>query len=258
MAAQTATRPPAARSAFRKLAVTELRLFLREKAVVFWGMMFPVLLLVIFGSIPSFHRPSKDLGGLTTLAVYVPVLMVMVVAMLGISTLPGILAGYRERGILRRLATTPVGPARLLAAQLAVQGTVTIVTMAVILAVARLAYGVALPREAAGFLAALALTVAALLAMGLAIAALTPNSRAAYAVGGLLFFPMMFFAGLWLPIAVMPGVLRHLSHVTPLGAAVQALQDASLGHWPQPLHLCVLAVYAIVFSTAAVTLFRWE
>ena len=48
---------------------------------------------------------------------------------------------------------------------------------------------------------------------------------------------MMFFAGLWLPITQMPAVLRHISHATPLGAAVQALQDSAQGHWPHPLQL---------------------
>jgi len=89
-------------------------------------------------------------------------------------------------------------------------------------------------------------------------AAVAPSSRAASAIGAILFFPMMFFAGLWLPIAAMPAVLRHVSHATPLGAAVQALQDASTGHWPHLLQLVVLAGYAVVFSAAAVTLFRWE
>ncbi len=69
---------------------------------------------------------------------------------------------------------------------------------------------------------------------------------------------MMFFAGLWLPIAQMPSVLRHISHATPLGAAVQALQDSAQGHWPHPLQLLTLAAYAVAFGLAATRLFRWE
>ena len=258
MTASAGTYQRAGRTALARLTATELRLFLRERGAVFWGVGFPLLLLVIFGSIPGFHRPDSALGGLTLLDVYVPVLMAMVLALLGLSALPAFLAGYRERGVLRRLATTPVGPGRLLAAQLAVQAGVALVTMAVILAVARLAYGVTLPRQPAGFVVALALAVLALLALGLVVAAVAPGTRAASAIGTILFFPMMFFAGLWVPIAAMPSGLREAAHVTPLGAAVQALQDAALGHWPHPLQLGVLAGYAIVFSVAAVTLFRWE
>jgi ABC-2 type transport system permease protein len=69
---------------------------------------------------------------------------------------------------------------------------------------------------------------------------------------------MMFFAGLWLPIPNMPRVLQHISHATPLGAAVPALQNATLGHWPTSLQLLTLAAYAVAFGLAAAKLFRWE
>jgi ABC-2 type transport system permease protein len=56
----------------------------------------------------------------------------------------------------------------------------------------------------------------------------------------------------------MPSALQHISHATPLGAAVQALQDSWQGNWPQPLQLITLAIYAVVFGVAAARLFRWE
>ena len=87
---------------------------------------------------------------------------------------------------------------------------------------------------------------------------MAPSGRGANAIGALLFFPMMFFAGLWLPRAAMPPVLRDISDFTPLGAAVQALQDSAQGHWPHPLDLAVMACYALVFGVAAARLFRWE
>jgi ABC-2 type transport system permease protein len=56
-----------------------------------------------------------------------------------------------------------------------------------------------------------------------------------------LFFPLMFFAGLWLPIPSMLSVLQHISHATPLGTAVQALQYAPNGQWPHWQQLLILA-----------------
>jgi ABC-2 type transport system permease protein len=50
---------------------------------------------------------------------YVPIMIAFVLAMLAISVLPTYLATYREKGILRRLSTTPVQPSGLLLAQLA-------------------------------------------------------------------------------------------------------------------------------------------
>jgi len=117
---------------------------------------------------------------------------------------------------------------------------------------------VAWPRELAGFAVAGLLTAAALMAIGLFIAAVAPTGNVARGIGAIAFYPMMFFAGLWLPIPNMPRVLQHISHATPLGAAVPALQNATLGHWPTALQLVTLAAYALVFGAAAARLFRWE
>ncbi len=259
MSVTTVVSPAAARrSALRRLTVTELRLFLRERIGPIWGIGFPLLLLIIFGSIHSFRQPRQVFGGFTELDVYVPILIAFSLAILSLSALPSVLAGYREQGVLRRLKTTPIGPVRVLTAQLGVHLAVVVVMVAVILAVARLGFHVPLPRQLAGFVLAALLAAAALLAVGLFIAAVAPGARVAQAAGTILFFPMMFFAGLWLPIAQMPAVLRHVSHATPLGAAVQALQDAAQGHWPHGLQLLTMAAYAAAFGLAATRLFRWE
>ena len=92
-----------------------------------------------------------------------------------------------------------------------------------------------MPRQLAGFVLAALLAAAALMAVGLFIAAVAPNGRTAQVTGALLFYPLMFFAGLWLPIPTMPAVLQHISHATPLGAAVQALTDSAQGQWPTAL-----------------------
>jgi ABC-2 type transport system permease protein len=134
----------------------------------------------------------------------------------------------------------------------------SVVTLLLILAVARIAYHVPLPRQAAGFALSAALAVLALLSIGLLYAAVAPTGKAANALGAITFFPLMFFAGLWLPIASMPAVLRHISQATPLGAAVQALQDSWQGQWPHPVQLLTLAAYAVAFAVAAARLFRWE
>jgi ABC-2 type transport system permease protein len=250
---------PATTSALRKLTITELKLFVRERVGLFWGVGFPVVLLIIFGSIPGFRDPvSKSLPDVSILDAYVPTLIGFMLAMLALNVLPPVLAGYREKGILRRLATTPVGASRMLTAQLAIIFGVAAAALIVVLAVARIAYNVALPRQAAGFLIAAVLGAAALVSIGLFIAAVASSGRMANAVGAIVFFPMMFFAGLWLPIAAMPSVLRHISHATPLGAAAQAMQDSWQGNFPHPLQLIVLAAYAVVFGAAAARLFRWE
>ena len=243
-----------------RLTLTEAKLFVRERVGLIWGVGFPLLLLIIFGSIPAFRKPiSSSAPGLTVLDAYIPILIAFVLAMLALNALPSVLAGYREKGVLRRLSTTPVGPGRVLAAQLAVN----VVTFAGHAGPAARGGQARLRRPAGrgssrGFVLALVFAIAALFGIGLFIAAIMRTGRAAQATGTILFFPMMFFAGLWLPIAAMPAVLQHISHATPLGAAVQALTDSWQGHFPHPLQLITLAAYALVFCVAAARLFRWE
>jgi ABC-2 type transport system permease protein len=246
-------------SALRKLTVSEFRLFLRERIGPIWAVAFPVLLLVIFGNIPGFRTAvSPSTPGVSVLDAYLPILISFTVAMLALNVLPPVLAGYREKGILRRLATTPVGASRVLTAQLIITVGTTIVTLVVLLAVARLAFHVPLPRQAGGFILAVLLAMAAMFSLGLVIAAVAASGRVANGVGAILFFPLMFFAGLWLPIASMPKVLQHISHATPLGATAQSLQDAWSGTFPHPVQLVTLAIYAVVLGVAATKLFRWE
>ena len=160
--------------------------------------------------------------------------------------------------MLRRLKTTPAGPVRVLVAQLAVKLAVAVAAVVVIVAVARLGYGVAAPRQLAGFAVASLFAAAALMATGLFVAAVAPSAGIARGVGAILFYLMMFFAGLWLPIPGMPPALQHISHATPLGAAVPAMQNATLGHWPAGLQLVTMAAYPVAFGLAAARLFRWE
>jgi ABC-2 type transport system permease protein len=145
-----------------------------------------------------------------------------------------------------------------LAAQLMVNTGSAAVMVALILVVGRLAFAVPFPLAPGIWVVVALLTTAGMLAIGLFIAAVAPNGRVAGAIGQILFYPLMFFSGLWLPIPSMPAVLQHISHATPLGAAWESFQDADLGRWPPALALLTLVAYAVAFGVAAAMLFRWE
>lgn len=74
----------------------------------------------------------------------------------------------------------------------------------------------------------------------------------------LLYFPLLFFAGVHIPLQVMPEGVRTISLFTPAGAAVQALSDGWVGTVPQTSSLLVMAAYAVVAGSLAVWLFRWD
>jgi ABC-2 type transport system permease protein len=245
------------RRAFAKLTQAEARLAWRRPIGLVLGLALPVLLLALFGSIPSFRHPAKGLGGLTALQLYLPVLVVLVLAAVAFFSLPVPLAGYREQGILRRLSTTPVPPAWVLGAQLLVNACIGVAGLVILLAAATAGLGLT-TRSPGGFALATALAGLACLGIGLCIAGTARTTSAASGLGALALYPLMFFAGLFVPLPVLPTVVRQISDWTPLGAAVQALQHAMQTGFPPARSLLVLAGYAVVFGSLAVRYFRWE
>jgi ABC-2 type transport system permease protein len=243
---------------YTKLTQSEFRLFVREPVLVFFGVFFPSILVIILGSIPAFRKPVDELGGATVVGLYVNIAVLLLLAMLALQATPLVLATYRERGVLRRLETTPARPITLLAAQLSVSLGTAIVSAVLVLAIGRIFFSVALAAQFGSFLIGFVLAAVAIFAIGLFIAAVVPNAKAAQSTGTLLFFPLMFFAGLWVPRESMPKLLQRIADFTPLGAAERALHDAAGGHWINGLSLTVLIAYILVFGAAAAKLFRWE
>ncbi|MDF3143550.1 MULTISPECIES: ABC transporter permease [unclassified Streptomyces] len=236
----------------------ELRLFRREPGALFWILLFPTLLLVILGSIPSFRDPQADLGGLRTVDVYVPVAVLLGLIVGGLQAMPQTLTGHRERGILRRMSTTPVRPTALLSAQMLVFGGAALASALLALAVGRLAFDVRLPEQPFGYLLALVLAALVALALGAVISALSRTTKIAGAIGSAVFFPSMFCAGVWAPVQTMPDVLARIVGCTPFGAAAEALNRAAAGDWPGWTHLGVVAAWTVLLTAAASRWFRWE
>jgi ABC-2 type transport system permease protein len=187
-----------------------------------------------------------------------PVVILMGAALICLIASAGVLAGYRERGVLRRFGTTPAGATRVLAAQLMVNLTMALIMTAVVVTVARLAYHVPLPTQFGGFILTLLLAIMALMGIGLGIASVAKTGRVAQGLGALCFYPMMFFSGLWLPVPQMSPMLQHISHLTPLGAAATAMADTLGGTFPPLRYLGVLVCWAVVSGLLARRLFRWE
>lgn len=237
---------------------TEVRLFRREPGSVFWILLFPTLLLVILGSLPSFRQPDAGLGGLRTIDAYVPVAVLLGLVVGGLQSMPQTLTGYRERGILRRMAVTPVRPSALLSAQMLVYGGAALASALLALAVGRLAFDVRLPEEPFGYALALLLADLAALALGSVVSALSRTTKIAGAIGSAVFFPAMFCTGVWLPVQAMPDRLARIVGWTPFGAAAQALNRAAAGHWPGWGHLGVPVLWILVLTGAASRWFRWE
>jgi ABC-2 type transport system permease protein len=106
--------------------------------------------------------------------------------------------------------------------------------------------------------AVLVVLTCAMLAIGLLVTAVAPTGRTASVIGGMLFFVLMFLAGLWVPRALMSESLRQASDYTPLGAGVRAMQDAIFGGGPALAPLALLGAYAVISAAVAARAFRWQ
>jgi ABC-2 type transport system permease protein len=258
VATPTANKPPQQRrGGFPSLVRVELKLLAREPMALFWSLIFPLVLLVVIGSSTS-DKPKASLGGLRFIVVYTPVLMTFTLTLMAVSSMPATLVSYRDKGYLKRLSTTPIGAARLLGAQLVIVAGLSIGVVILIMLVSHFAFNVPLPSEVIGFILSILLTMSAVASLGLLIASLASTPRVAGAIGSILFFPLMFFAGLWVPQAQMSAPLRAISQYTPLGAAVPSIMNSNFGNWPGTTHLLVLAGYTLIMLRIASRFFRWD
>jgi ABC-2 type transport system permease protein len=246
------------RAAFGKVLLNEARLAWRAPRGLIFGVGLPAVLVVIFGALPKDQVRHATLGGLTRFNVEVPVLIAFVIAIMALYSLPVPLASYREQGILRRLSATPARPSWVLAAQVVVNLVFALAGLLIVVVVGATAFGESAPKTLGGFVLAIAASLAALFAIGLAIAALAGSAAAAHGIGVALLLPLMFFAGLWLPRQEMTAWLQHVSDYSPLGAASQAMQVAIQGTFPAAAVLLTLVGYAAVFGFLAARYFRWE
>jgi ABC-2 type transport system permease protein len=233
-------------TALLRLTRVELTLLGRDIGAIVALLAIPLFVLLSFGLVYA----VKDTA-LPSIAV------ALSLALNALYSVPGALGNAREQGILRRLATTPVHPAALLAAQLLTHLLLAAVSL-MLLVGAALLLGVSLPRHVGGALAAITLGVTALFALGVLIAAVAPNGRAATGIGVLLYFPLSLLGGMTIPREQLPPLLARIGDLTPLGAFRQAIQQSWAGAAPEPLQLIILALYAVILGAAAVVLFRWE
>lgn len=242
-----------------KIIRVEAKLFLRDPVGAFFAVAFPALLILVLGlAMPGFREPADELDGRLPLEAYLPITMMLAIATVTMMTLLNVVSSYRERGILRRLSTTPVSPAAVLVAQVAVNVAALLVACGLAWLVAATVFDVPPPGNVAAFVLAFTLGAAAMCALALLVAAVTPSARASMGIGQLIYFPMMFFAGVWTPGPLMPDLVRRIADFTPLGAASLAVQDAWAGSWPTLTHLAVMVAFTVVLGGFAARCFRWE
>jgi ABC-2 type transport system permease protein len=235
----------------------QAKLALREPYALGIGVGLPVILLVVFGFISKNVKGNVAGTGLTVIDLWIPTLMVISFIAIAIS-LPNTLVRDREIGWLRRISTTPVHPSRLLATQLILDLAIAAAAIIILIVGGQAIFGAPLTVDVPWFVLSVVLAIAEIFSLGLVVVALVRTQAAASAVGGLLFFALLFLSGLWVQPVQVGAPLRTIMWYSPSGAAARAILYSVFNRTPLVTTLVALAGYALVFASVAVRCFRWE
>lgn len=245
------------------LTLTETRLFLRDFGTWFFALLFPTVLLVGIGlAIPGMREEITELPppwhGMAAIHIITPVALATALGTVALVTLPVYIADYRHQGVLRRLSTTPMRPQGVLVAHVVINVVAVVVASVLAALTALLLFDSPMPRQLLLTVVAFVLGAAAMFGIGLLIAALAPKGSAASGIGMLIYFPMLFFAGLWTPGPMMSETLATVASYTPLGAASQAMSTAWFEGGVPAHQMVVMLAYVVVCYPVAAKVFRWS
>jgi ABC-2 type transport system permease protein len=234
--------------------------FWRNPAAVFFTVMFPVVLLLIFATVFSGKTIDVD-GGIEITAYYVPAIITLAVISATMQSLAMSLVIAREDGRLKRGRGTPM-PAWVFIAGRVGNSIVTALLMLILIAVlGRVLYGVAIPwGEAPAILVTLVVGAAAFSCLGIALTAAIPSQDAAAPIVNALLLPLYFLSGVFIPDDELPdGVIDFANHF-PIRDFFQAFFNAYLPGGSSGVdwgNLAVVAIWGVAGLLLAVRFFRW-
>jgi imidazolonepropionase-like amidohydrolase/ABC-type multidrug transport system permease subunit len=231
-----------------------LRLTMRDRTVLFFNYLFPLLFFFIFG----FMMHAEQGGAIVQI-----VNMVLVIGILG-SGFFG--AGMRtvmdrEANILRRFKVAPITAGPILVSQLVVGLVHYIPVTVLVLVLAHFIYGMPPLEHPWSLMTFVLIGVLAFRAMGSIIGAVANSMAESQIIIQLLYFPMLFLGGATFPIAFMPNWLQIVAQFIPstyLSTGITAILEGHETIWNNLAPAGALILTAIVGTFLALKLFRWE
>lgn len=241
-----------------KLTILEFKLFTRNYLNMFFLLLFPALMLLLFGGIYG-NEPAELFGGYGTVDVSVPAYAGMIISITGLMSLPLTVCEYREKKILKRFQATPLNPVYVIISQLSVNLLMTIAGMILLFLAAKIVFNLRFMGSVLPVIAVFLFSTLSVYSMGFLIAGLAPNMRAATAIANLVYFPMLFLTGATIPIELMPKLMQNIARVLPVTHVVKAMKAVWLGESISSVYpnLLVLAGVMLVCFSLSLKLFRW-
>jgi ABC-2 type transport system permease protein len=242
-----------------KMSWMEAKLFLREPVGAFFTLLFPLMMLLLFGLIYGSQLPPGS-GTAQATGALIPSFTAMTIGITGLMSTTITMATYREKGILRRLRTTPVSPLVVLVAQVIVVFAMTCLGMLLLVAAGKLIYHVRFEGNALSMVGGFILGSLSFFGIGFILAGIMPSARTAQIVAMVLMYPMLILSGAAWPRELMPAAVQKISAYLPLTYVVNLLRGLWVGD-PWSKHLLdvgVLTGMLILGIIISVKTFRWE
>ena len=254
-------------------ARTEVRTFFRAGDTVLFTFAFPVIMLLVFSTafseLPDFGE-APDGSVVNAATYYLPGMIASGVLLIGVQSLAVDIAGERADGTMKRLASTPLPVASWFLGKIGQVLVTGALQLALLLAVAALAFGVDLPTDPgtwARFAGIWLLGLATTSLLGVALSRLPRSGRSATAVIVPITVVLQFVSGVYLPFSQLPGWLQSVASAFPLRWLAQGARSVFLppefaaaepsGSWDLPSVVLWLGVWLVVGLGVTLVTFRW-
>lgn len=226
----------------------EARAFLRRRTALFFTVIFPILVVVVFAL--AIRAGDGVLLGADS-SYFLPGYVALLVVFTPLSRLSGSVPRDRAAGRLEKRATTPLRRWEWLLARIIVAGALAAIPAIVVLVV-----GVWLTPATAtvtGWLPALAGAVLVTFAgVGVVIGRLSDSEDGAIAVANAVGFPIVFLSDTLLPPSVLPGWAEDALVLSPVTHFARASRAVLAGGQPGGLEVVVLATVAVAAFLIAI------
>jgi ABC-2 type transport system permease protein len=266
MTATTERRLPPVAAVCRTRAGVELKEFFRQRESVVFTLLFPVILLAVFGAVLNY-----DLGSGVTFTQYF-MAGIIAAGILGASlqNMAIGIATERSDGTLKSLAGTPMPKSAYFVGKVVQVLVVTVAIIVILLAIGVAFYGIDLPSGAhwITFVWVAALGSAACTLLGIAVSSLARNGRSASATVTPVALVLQFISGVFFQFSQVPTWLQTIASFFPLKWMAQGLRSVFLpdalaaeepaGSWELGRVALVLGIWCVVGLVLCVRTFRWQ
>jgi ABC-2 type transport system permease protein len=238
----------------------EQKVFWRSPPAVFFTVMFPVIILILFGAL--FGGQQIDELGIDVITYFVPGIITLAVVSATMISVAMRIVEMRESGRLKRLRGTPLPTWAYMGGRIASSFVVAVVMVVVVAVVGRVLYGVPIPTETIpSILLTLLVGTFSFCALGLALSAAIPREDAAPPITNAIVFPLYFLSGVFVPQTEIPDGVLHVAGIFPVRHLFQAFLE---GFDPNTVgagfawgHLAVVAAWGLVGVALTMRFFRW-